>query len=445
MLDLNNILNPDISDGYVKGFEILIEPQLHDPFVDDLTEWIHTARKHKTLSKGLRKELEEMIYDRFGMPVEVVANGGPATFPHVFSDHVLSEYTQDDVEAEAATDPTVAKMRDVQEKLNNLSYTVDLKKAKVYGLPKNLKAILYIGFDTVFKDKSMTDKEIAAVLLHELGHDFTFLYYNNKNIHMSVTLTEQILKTLNNPPETKQEIKSATDRFKQIVEDYKKYMDELGNISEFHQETFKVRDVEIEADSFATRFGLGAELASGLQKLVKPILYYTPKIMLMMLIANSVLLIEILVSAILKGNITFLLASIKGLLIYTTIFIIVFLILLGLFMTVLGYANKDKFTYEKLYDRIARIKREYIKVLRLENMRKEDISYIIGQIDQIETSLKKIFEYPPAKTFVFNNLLGDVNLGKPLDINYIMSRTIDELMNNDLYYLKEKLQLESGN
>jgi len=444
MLDINRVLNLDEKNEYVKAFEVLIEPQLHDPFVDDLTEWIHVARKHKSLSKGLRKELEEMIYDRFGIPVEVVANGGPATFPHVFSDHVLSEYTQDDIETEAATDPTVAKMRDVQEKLNDLTYTVDLKNAKVYGIPKNLKAILYIGFDTVFKDKSITDREIAAVLLHEIGHDFTFLYYNNRNIHLSVALVEQILKTLNNPPETKQEIKSTADRFKQIVEDYKKYIDELGSIFEFHQETFKVRDVEIEADSFATRFGLGAELASALQKLVKPIVYYTPKYMVMILIANVLLFIELIVAAILKGSMGYLISTIKGVLIYTAIFIIVFLISLGLFMTVLGYANKDKFTYEKLYDRLARIKREYIKVLRLENIRKEDISYIIGQIDQIERSLRKIFEYPPAKTFVFNNLLGDANLGKPLDINYIMSRTIDELMNNDLYYLKEKIQLESG-
>lgn len=161
---------------------------------------------------------------------------------------------------------------------------VDLKNSKVSGVFSEIKNTIHIG-EGLFKGTRYSDEEIAAIVCHELGHQFTYCEMSTRQ-----TTTNLI-------------IQSSIDRFmgtedRNIRAEIIKQVEEAGNVKIKDKEVVNARSPEVYAsvvvkamadksrsevgvgaydansfeamsDQFATRHGFGVPLATGLDKINK--------------------------------------------------------------------------------------------------------------------------------------------------------------------------------
>lgn len=81
--------------------------------------------------------------------------------------------------------------------LNNLTGTVDLKESRVSGMFAELPSTLHLSTGLIY-GRALEDDEVAAVILHEIGHAFTCFEYLVMTTTRSVVLanaTEEFFST----------------------------------------------------------------------------------------------------------------------------------------------------------------------------------------------------------------------------------------------------------
>lgn len=198
----------------------------------------------------------------------------------------LASYKYQDPEAKAfykKFKQLVDNVEKTDKQLYDEGIIVDDNKAKVMNLSQGVKAVINIDFKNMFNSElEFTPREALAVILHEVGHLYSFYACSYKTYRTVVTLQDNLVDLA----------KKESDVRKALLISYKKATNDrsIDNIVSEKDDYVSVtvgvlnkivlrysRDLtaagstskEKYADSFAVRWGYGVDLAKGIDKIIK--------------------------------------------------------------------------------------------------------------------------------------------------------------------------------
>lgn len=328
--------------------------------------------------------------------------------------------------------------------LINLKGTVDLKKAKVSGIFSKNPLNVYFHLKTLKHLVGLSVPEMTGILLHELGHAFTYFEFSSR-----LSSNNQVLQNLadafrtNNKKELQYIFKEITinndidqKSFDDLVDEenrvifglkfFQRYISIL--VSGLPNAKYNETASEQLADNFAARFGYGKEVITGLDKLFKgaPEKSGFGRAMFVMFE-----LISIMVA---------ILGPFVGIMVVAEAPIILVYSLLFLFMmpTIL-YMSGDNFvdmTYDRLKIRYMRIRHQYIEALKLGNISKQDLAKTIEDIKTMDEIINKTVIFRGLFSNV-SNWLFTINKNTKRDIEF--QQLLEQLAHNDLFLKSAEL------
>lgn len=163
--------------------------------------------------------------------------------------------------------------------LNNKKGSINLKYAKVDGYFSTIPSYLIIDFQSL-KAVGMTPREVTAVILHEVGHVFSVFenHFRLEKINLSLynivdemnknhqEKAEYIFKNeIATEDEFKEYLKSERTRSDMTMAVATSYLNKIN--AQIYNSKYLETVSESQADEFVTRFGLGKEIVSGLNKI----------------------------------------------------------------------------------------------------------------------------------------------------------------------------------
>ena len=456
--DLKSYLEQNINNTK-PAMESFIQPQLNDKFVDELVQLI--GSRYDMGDKYFKDGLEELFNKRFNIKINFIISDTYASFCLPMIGSALGDVSKDNFLFRVLASElkvSYTELKKEYEKIKNNDIRIDLKNAKIYGYESKYNYI-YIDKNMFKEDYILNDREIAAVIMHEMGHIFTHIYYTAHLFRNTFNLIESLQLYSNGEIAKAKELiitsKDSKDNdykiiFKRQLEDYKDLLDKYTSAILGMQGSDTLNKVsEIEADEFATKFGLGDALVTGLKKLVVDEGYNASHKGIWKLFGMfSIIFFVFYLLYFIKFGIavfnSIILSGIYGvvaaveLLLLASLFIIIISAIFKL-MDVLDI-NVSMFRYDKIKPRLERIKRNAIKILRTYELDKDALNKIILTIDTVEKNIKEI-----EKTFVNTNLgsiiFADINnYGTVDNIDDIFDLVSDRLTNNDFHYLAEKVK-----
>jgi len=451
------VFNPKV-DRLLPSLESLIQPQLNDNFVDNLIDTIDA--RYALGERHFVQELEKLFKDRFNIPINFRWDKDYASFTIGFIGNALGDMSDNDFIINMVAGELGISSKTLKKELDKIKkedIRIDLQRVKVYGYDTKFT---YIFMDKNMMEKNyyLTSKEIAGILLHEMGHIFTFIYYSANIFRNSFDLIESLQLYSNGEIKRAKDILITSDDknkkydvlVKRRLEDLNLYIKEFGNfILGMQGEDTLNRVAENEADEFAIKFGLGEALASALKKiLVDDALINTYKrayniavyvyiiILVFMMLKALILALPlvipvILLTGVISAPISISLLALKLMVVFGILNIV------GKLFGYMGMGGEE-FKYETIKNRIERVKRNIIKMLRTYKLDKEVKDRLIKQIDGIESYLKVIKDKLLDTNIITLLGLSIMNYGLETNLDAIYDLIVDRLTNNDFHYLAEK-------
>lgn len=166
---------------------------------------------------------------------------------------------------------------------------VDLKSAKVGGVFSTLNNRIYLGTELLV-DHQFTSEEVAAMVLHELGHLFSYfetLGYTTA-VNMVINTAVEALREVSNDTQRYQLISQAASAFhvkpdaevfEEKNDDTVKVLllktieqaqqDRVAQLAAGRERRYNYRSIEFMADQYAARMGAAMPLASARHKMAK--------------------------------------------------------------------------------------------------------------------------------------------------------------------------------
>jgi len=180
--------------------------------------------------------------------------------------------------------PLLKTMTDLKMRQSELRASIDLKKGRVGGLFSKVSSKLYLGAG-LWRMLRLNAEEVAAIILHEVGHAFTFFeaFLQTVPTNLALATAQRALSKLDKREERIQLIDAMADVMSlsnDVRNELKKdntseraftviavkgYMDALRSGTGAWE--YEMRNSEFAADQFATRQGAGRFLVSALDKL----------------------------------------------------------------------------------------------------------------------------------------------------------------------------------
>ena len=336
----------------------------------------------------------------------------------------------------------------MERELDKFNITIDNKNATITGLPKDFYMLFKIDFCFMLNTYGNNDfaDNFIAILLHEIGHNYTGFekaYYGVKN---SITLLEATRETLNSGIKDETQILRVINKKMGIGTNGTKG-ELLLNLRNKMLPSTEEMDLlaqtqsEQQADQFVSRFGLGGTLASSLVKNSAWIRYSNPE--MDQKLADDVLIVNILSigSFILVGSFTALGAIAVG----VTVFMSGLLWLHSTLKSYEGKANnffKNKSPYELDYQRVLRLKQDAIRQLRL--LDKKDDKILVNRLmdnivilDERLSFINSIME--EAKKDIFKKWMMENQFDPKSNSILTMNNLVQDLMENNLHIKTKQL------
>jgi len=425
------------------GFESLIKPQLDDWFSVFLLDWVNKVRGKIKSSKKMEdtfKELEDNIEKRFGIPVKCrLANlddFGTITIG-VLADSLDKGLVPGEVIKEwSKGDKTIKYVMEMYKELKKLNLEIDFDKAVIKGLKKDMKSLLFIG-KNLFNAPTVSAEEYVAIILHEIGHMFTFIEVQGRAVRNTTELLEAIILYKSGKPDKAMKnvykitnSKPDDDKVNVMYNLINKFNNSILPVTQqLGNPEGMFSDSEVLADSFAVKFGFGKYLATALSDFYKS---YNFKREYLKLIFNN--LIKLIGSVLLASSVGITIISGFGQIVIGAL-LIIFLDMVFLMLTANTYR-----TYDKLHERLEKMKLEMIRMLRTYNLDKKYVKKIISDIEDVDFIVKKVFEERSFRGFILaaSNIL---NMGLELNNEKQVKLLIRKLIDNDLHYLSAKLEV----
>lgn len=312
---------------------------------------------------------------------------------------------------------------------NQLDAWVDRAESKVYGWYQELKIPIVLSYDAIVKLESswdVTAEEIVGILMHEIGHVFSFLIamtytartnqvlYDAHKQLMGVGSVEDRVRILRQIAGRENiDIEDAASLAKNNNKDaittvivgglLKQMRSELGN------DVYDMRGFEALSDNFATKHGFGLELVTALDKMPS-MKSYKAKAAGQFLNAFMELTINLILSV---GT-------------------------FGIWALLLFFVcNPTEKIYDDPKDRYQRIRNELLNQLKdgsLDKSRKQKLIADIGEID-------KIMAFYHGKRGVYEAIYEFIKPeGRDANLARKLNQQFEKMANSDLYLLSAKVE-----
>lgn len=417
-------------------------------------------------------ELEDIIYEEFGIPVNIMPGyllgGSWGCIPFNFiEESALSNYVTYmnksrftisnliNMDANAKLVKQIKKNDIIVDKINN----------KVIGLDKHKnKTLLLVEFGRddlggthKVSNLALKPEEMTGVILHEIGHLFTYLDAMTRNVKTNSLLQESFLDATDNSKISKitydERIEKADKNYSTLsgnvtgtiityLNNFILSMQSLAGLNNGgspisimisrgvnkntlgDSQTY-VTDSEALADNFAAMYGVGAEVTTGLKRILTlnlhskffimmPLLYYT--------FINTVKTLLVI------GD----LGKVGGALIIGIIKMIVGIVSMWFVYFIAKLILNDDFPYEKLPDRFDGIKRGILKVVREEKINKIEKKRILESLEIIDNNIAEVIDGGYG-SIIMSMFVPSKNIGITLKPAKELTDILDKLINNDMY------------
>ncbi len=395
-----------------------------------------TADKHPS-----RSNIEKLIQKHTGLKIalDLLSDIPPCTMPiRVNTDHI---FTPDWAKSLFENDANLLIDRAEGTKKQG---SVNLKEGKLAGVFTEAEAPIYMGAKFLQAWK-MSPKEMAAVLLHEVGHVFTFLEYVGRTVRTNQVLAAVHKSLLNKT--TRDEHKLILQRGgKVLVGDEGALVEltditneqtvttiilhkglttvnrnELGKVSANYDET----SAEQLADQFATRQGLGVELSTSLEKISRhygaPEYFFSARVLEAFMSIFVSFVVPVLYMVLAAGSLG------AG--------VVIGGVLTVLFIYLAGDNYRDR-TYDDLRVRFLRIKEDIIHRLKDVDVPPKEAKEAIENLKKIEQVIDKTKDHKHLYTVISNFVFpGNRAAMKAADLQ----RDLEALAANDIFVKAKEL------
>jgi len=435
----------------------LINYQNNDSFPIKLTAYIreiyrlidskeYTSNKSLVSKSSIIKDIDNLIKSRFNLNVisdSRLSKSLDAAIIPFLSDYLLGIKNRDKDTIKNVNMTGANKLYEYINKIqveanktfdeiDNKTGYVDLKNARVGGYLSEVKHYLIINYFKL-KNYGILPEELTAIILHDIGHAFNGLETHHRLTTTNSTITD-ILNEINNNKIDKayyifktkfkeKELEDAAlgkddnikDFYSKLASSYIKKLDSHILNSKYNETNY-----ENLSDSFATRFNVGKDLVSGLNKM--NIKYwkaiYNNKFFYSILIFLDLLLSLSIISA--HG----LVGGIIGILILSLLFGVVI--------------SSSNMTYDFPIERYNRIKNGIINNLKNRDLPNELVIELLEHIEAIDNFIKRTDYFKPIYS-----IIGEYINPIAFNNNYYtkLQQNIENTLNNILFVKSAKLSV----
>lgn len=325
--------------------------------------------------------------------------------------------------------------------------TIDLTNARVGGIFSEYEHKLWIDIVGNLLSAKMTVPEVTAIILHELGHAFTYYEFADRLETANQVLTNlsmEVRKKDKSDPEKKRYLlKELEKSFGKKDESFDDILDEKNQVifgvklfrqyigfvkSQMPNSKYDQTSSEQLADNFAARFGYGRHLITGLDRFYKA---YPEKSAVSRGISNFFGLFDALL---LPTCIAF-----YGLVLGTIPAFLIFMIVFSL----IAYGNGEAFqdmTYDVLKMRYTRIRQQYIEMINQLELSKEELREVVDAIHAMDAVIKSTAIYKTILTRLSNFIFSKHrDTAKDIELQYLL----EELTHNSLFLKSAELSVLS--
>lgn len=314
------------------------------------------------------------------------------------------------------------KMEDV---LNGKGVVIDNKKAIIKNLPKDYQLFLIVDFYQLINTYKLTARELTAVLMHEIGHGYTHIEYSYRTTKSTSVIIDSIRDGLKKNKSSNDILKIAykkvsgekTNSFNDKIIGLKlidKYMSTTLKLN--NEDNHSFTDSEQLADQFSTRFGLGKDIITGLDKIHYPYKDKQFNIIAMSNTINVLLLIFFIVSM------------------PETI---IFVILTFFMFFLVGGENSNEITYDNNLQRYKRVRNDLIRIIRSSNLDKKTMKSFIKNIDVVDAIISETKSDETLFSKISDNLF---SWNKKSSRFKKLEEMLEDMSENNLHLASNKLR-----
>lgn len=318
--------------------------------------------------------------------------------------------------------------------------TVSLKESKVTGFFTKLKCWMFLPRDYLL-DTTFLDEELAAIVLHEIGHVFTSFEYLDRTVTTNQALGI-MLKAMDNTTHSQDKkvifskakdiLKLDEDAYKLILGSDDKELVTLVVMnqqiedckSELGGSVYDVVSCEYLADQFSARHGAGRYLVTGLDKLFSRGMSQTTYIYFSALFAG----VQVAAGLIILGGPV--LGGALGL-----------MVMLGLAANAVYTASKSDtdFIYDNSLTRLNRIKHQMVQRLKDSTASSDEKKYIVNYLEEVEPIIRKYAGDNEVK--LRNRIAFFFSKKHKYDFEFMsLQKDLEEMGNSNLFIMSEKLK-----
>jgi len=430
------------------GLESLIHEQLNDWIIPELNNLYVSLEKvfglyyeKKTISrKDYERDFDKIVNDfekttteRFGFRVTLRASTTFAIMP-IFNTDTLKASVYSVNSFNKDVNHSIKQLKTFKKDLvNGNDITIDLVKAKVYGLSKDTYFPLFIHKHMIYSKKfDLTN--FITIMLHEIGHVFTLLEMFTSTNKAITSLADNLI--LNNDIDglisdlniTADRNLSSKDK---VVKVYDTITGDLGKIQLANGRVSDNTDIEFEADNFVAKFGYGGDLIKTLNKLVGVneneriiVIIFSLYYLTTMALFNLIL-------------ITFSINPISIFLLLGIFTVIDIVSKITRLSSISDNRNPSNGEHGDFLTRYKRSRSSMIAMLRNYTLDKTELKSLINQIDTIDKEIAKLDKS------LFNSYFGSLmheSLGVNLNLRDKLATLVDNTINNDLHLMSGKFK-----
>lgn len=319
---------------------------------------------------------------------------------------------------------------------------VSLKEGKVTGSFTKIDHTLYFSF-LLIQDKKYTNEELAAIMLHELGHLFTYYEYINRTVTTNQIL-ESVAKRLSETRELKEVesiITTASKKLKLTDLDAKKLAQSTNRKavefvianhavaqvkSELGSNIYDVTSWEQLADNYTARYGAGRALVTALDKLYGN--YHISKRSTPVFLLFEA--IKLLIAAFGAVGVAFgiLTGNVAALWLGTKLFIDI---------TIFISVDATPLEYDRPGARMARIRDQLVEMSKLKDLTGDERKRIAQDLEVIDRITKTVKDRRQFFSFI-GGMFNKTIAGRYRQEN--IQREVEQLIANDLFTISNDLK-----